>query len=208
MNLTKLFERCLNIPYFQTGKSANYAFENKNNKLYIYFEESDGDNDWRINLDFPAKPYNRMGQTVWFAHRGFLNTWKEIEAKLQPYIMDINVKEITVTGYSHGAAIALLCHEYVWYNRPELRDLLKGYGFGCPRVIHGAKGIKITERWENFTVIRNIDDIVTHLPPASLGYIHVGKLLEIGKKGRYTPIDAHRPENILRELKVFERKVN
>lgn len=204
MKLSELFERCLNTSYYQTGKSANYAIEKNEDKLNIYFEETDGDNDWRINLDFPAKPYNRMGQTLWFAHRGFLSLWKEIEPRLSPYIMDENIKELTVTGYSHGAAAALLCHEYVWYNRPELRNSLKGYGFGCPRVIHGAKGEKEKYRWETFTVIRNIDDIVTHLPPASLGYIHVGNMLEIGKKGRYTPIDAHRPENILKELRLLE----
>lgn len=204
MSLTEIFERCLGINYYQTGKSANYAFERKETCLYIYFEESDGSNDWLINLNFPAKPYKRMGQTVWFAHRVFLDTWKEIEPKLRAYITDTNISKITITGYSHGAAIALLCHEYVWYNRPKLRDYLEGYGFGCPRVIHGAKGARVADRWENFTVIRNIDDIVTHLPPASLGYIHVGNMLEIGKKGRYTPIDAHRPENILKELKTFE----
>jgi hypothetical protein len=56
-------------------------------------------------------------------------------------------------------------------------------------------------RWERFTVIRNIDDIVTHLPPRALGYTHVGHVLEIGEKGTYSRVDAHRPENILAELK-------
>lgn len=199
--LYELFKRCLNIPYYQTGKSANYAFERTRTALNIFFEGSDGDNDWRINLDFPAKAYKRMGKTVWFAHRGFLDTWKEIEKKVGDDINDKRITEITVTGYSHGAAIALLCHEYVWYNRPDIRTGLRGYGFGCPRVIWG----KIPDnRWETFTVIRNIDDAVTHLPPAALGYTHVGEMLEIGKKGRYTPIDAHRAENILKELKIYE----
>ncbi len=199
--LCELFERCLYIPYYRTGKSANYAVERIKEKLYIYFEASDGDNDWRINLDFPAKSYKRMGKTVWFAHRGFLDTWKEIEKKVADDINDKRITEITVTGYSHGAAIALLCYEYVWYNRPDIRTVLRGYGFGCPRVIWG----KIPDdRWENFTVIRNINDAVTHLPPAALGYTHVGKMLEIGKKGRYTTIDAHRQENILNELRIYE----
>ncbi|MBQ8658695.1 MAG: hypothetical protein IJ506_06125, partial [Clostridia bacterium] len=53
-------------------------------------------------------------------------------------------------------------------------------------------------------LVRNIDDIVTHLPPAVLGYSHVGKLLEIGKKGKYTAVEAHLSENILAELKAYE----
>ena len=83
MKLYELFKRCLYIPYFQTGKSANYTTEIKEGKLYLYFEKSDGENDWKINFDFPAVPYRRMGKTVWFAHRGFLKVWKEIEEKVK-----------------------------------------------------------------------------------------------------------------------------
>ena len=89
-------------------------------------------------------------------------------------------------------------------NRPDLRDTVAGYGFGAPRVIFGALPPQVAKRWEGFTVIRNIDDIVTHLPPASLGYRHVGELLEIGEKGKYSPTDAHRAENILAELKKID----
>jgi len=198
MKLYELFERCLYIPYFQTGKSANYATETKENVLYLYFEKSDGENDWKINFDFPAVPYRRSGKTVWFAHRGFFNVWKEIEQKVAREILSKRLKGITCVGYSHGAAIAVLCFEYAWFNRPDLRKNIYGYGFGCPRVIWGEIP---DNRWDNFTVIRNIDDSVTHLPPAVLGYKHVGKMLEIGEKERYTPIDAHRSENILTELK-------
>ena len=61
---------------------------------------------------------------------------------------------------------------------------------------------KIKERWDNFTVIRNIDDIVTHVPPLLFGYYHVGNLLKIGESGKYTSIDAHRPDSYLNELKT------
>ena len=61
------------------------------------------------------------------------------------------------------------------------------------------KGVQ--NRWRNFTVVRNIDDLVTHLPPASMGYRHIGKLLEIGAKGRYADWDAHKAKNIEKELR-------
>ena len=201
MKLSELFKRCFYIPYLQTGKSANYATEIKDDVLYLYFEKSDGENDWRINFDFPAVPYRRMGKTVWFAHRGFLGVWKEIEEKVKDDIFNKKIKGIICVGYSHGAAIAVLCYEYARFNRPDLREDIYGYGFGCPRVIWGEIP---DDRWQNFTVIRNIDDAVTHLPPTVLGYKHIGKMLEIGKKGRYTPIDAHRFENILNELEKLD----
>lgn len=204
MKLSELFSLCIGIPYERVGISSNYALKRVGSTLYLFFEGSQGENDWKSNLDFPAKPYKRMGKTVWFAHRGFLKVWKEIEPTLVSDISDREVKKIVITGYSHGAAIAALCHEYVWFHRLDLRNALEGYGFGCPRVFWGIKSKAVKERMERFTVVRNIDDIVTHLPFAWLGYFHVGELLKIGAHGKYSRVDAHKEENILTELLVYE----
>ena len=205
MDLYWLFGKCLSAKYRQDGESANYAIERIGDTLYLFFEDSDGAQDWRINLDFPAKAYKRMGRTAWFAHRGFLDAFKRTESYLSEAISDPSVQSIVVAGYSHGAAIALLCHEYIWFNRPDLRASLKGYGFGCPRVLWGIVRTCVARRWESFLVIRNLDDIVTHLPPALLGYSHVGELLEIGARHQYSHIEAHFPENILHELHKYEK---
>ena len=121
-------------------------------------------------------------------------------------IADESVRKIVIVGYSHGAALAVLCHEYVWYNRPDIRDNIVGYGFGCPRVFCGIKTKKMKQRWENFTVVKVIDDIVTHVPPFLFGFSHVGKMLTIGKKGKYSSVDAHRAENIIAELEELARR--
>lgn len=205
MDLYALFSQCLKVRYTKVGISANYAFKREGETLRIYFEDSDGAHDWKRNLDFPAKPYKRMQKTVWFAHRGFLKEWKEIEPSLANEIADTSVKKVIIAGYSHGAAIAVLCHEYVWYRRPDLRKTLQGYGFGCPRVFWGIRTPDLQRRWENFLVIRNLDDLVTHLPPAFLGYSHVGKLCKIGKRGKYSSIQAHYSANILQELASYEK---
>ena len=204
MKLSRLFENCLNARYVQVENAASYAVERVCSTLYIYFEASNGCVDWKNNFDFPVKPYKRMGGEVWFAHRGFLRVWKTLEGYLLDYIMDRGIKKAVLVGYSHGAALAALCHEYVWFNRPDLRDSLEGYGFGCPRVFWGVKRKVSRARWEKFLVVRNIDDVVTHLPPAALGFSHVGELLEIGQRGKYGMIAAHRPENILTELRDYE----
>lgn len=204
--LCELFRECLDAVYVNTSGAASYAVRRRGDVLYIFFEASNGAADWKRNLDFPMKAYKRMGITAWFAHRGFLEAWHELEPILADKIADKSVRKITLTGYSHGAAIALLCHEYVWFTRPDLRTSLEGYGFGCPRVIWGAPSAEVRRRWESFTVVRNIDDAVTHLPPAVLGYIHVGNMLEVGVRGKYSNIDAHRPENIAAELEAYEKK--
>ena len=189
----ELFEKCITLPYINAENEASFAAERRGSALEIWFEPSKGAVDWRNNLDFPARAYGK-----WFAHRGFVRVWCSAERYLGGLILDPAVRRIRVVGYSHGAALAVLCHEYAWYHRPDLRDRLTGYGFGCPRVVWG---LAPKDRWQSFTVVRNRDDLITHLPPRILGYTHVGSLLEIGVRGHYSPIDAHRPENYLKELK-------
>lgn len=79
MTLLQLFSRCLEVPYLQAVESANYYTERIGGILYIYLQSSDGGEDWKNNLDFPARPYKRMGKTVWYAHRGFVRVWRAIE---------------------------------------------------------------------------------------------------------------------------------
>ncbi len=200
IDLKRLFQRCLSRTYTHVQNSADFALERAGTTLYIYFQSSDGGTDWCNNLNFPARAYKRPGDIKWYAHRGFLTVWQTVQDYITADINDGSIAEIIIVGYSHGAALAVLCHEYAWYCRPDLRESLKGYGFGCPRVVWGIKPKQLKQRWNNFTVIRNTDDIVTHLPPAVFGYSHVGKLKEIGIPGKYSRIDAHRPESYLAEL--------
>lgn len=206
MTLSQLFSVCLHIPYRRVGLSADYAVRREGDTLYIFFQDSEGKHDWKINLDFPAKPYRPMDKPKWFAHRGFARTWKEIEPFLAEDIADESVRAIVIAGYSHGGALAMLCHEYAWYHRPDLRERLSGYGFGAPRVFWGRRTAALKKRWERFTIVRNFDDVVTHLPPAVWGYAHMGTLLKIGKKGNYSAVEAHFAENILTELKAYEKQ--
>lgn len=184
------------MPYIHMENGLDYATRTSGDTLYIYFEDSDGALDWKNNLDFPIKSHGNF-----FAHRGFLRIWESAKPLLEGQILDTRYAKIVISGYSHGAALAVLCHEYAYQMRGDIRHSIEGYGFGCPRVLWGIKAREHRQIWQNFTVIRNIDDLVTHLPPAFLGYFHVGMLLEIGEWKKYTSIDAHRPESYTRELK-------
>lgn len=79
---------------------------------------------------------------------------------------------------------------------------MKGFGFGCPRCYWGFRVKKsLKERWENFYPIRNINDLVTHVPPVLFGFRHVHKVVELEnpdlqKEYKKVPsIDAHYPVN-------------
>ncbi len=200
-SLYSLFCRTLQGSYIELAEEkASYRAERRGDVLYLFFEKSNGAADWRNNLDFPAKPY-RETEERWYVHRGFLRVFKAIEPQIAPMICDKKLRRIVLSGYSHGAALALLCHEYCVFHRPDLARQIFGFGFGCPRVVFGKCGKKLAARFENFSVIRCGKDLVTHLPPALFGYRHVGRMIKVGKGLRRGPVAAHRPESYLSALK-------
>ena len=210
MKISELFERCLKIPYTRTPNHGDFATEVLDGTLYIYFEHSNGKTDWINNLDFPTKAYTNEQEKTFFAHRGFLRVFKSITPYLAPVLENAKANKydkIVVVGYSHGGALAVLCHEYLWFNLENMRDKIYTYAVAPPRVIWG-KVAHLENRWQHLTTVINKGDLVPTLPPKILGYTHVGKTLEIGKKGRYSRVNAHRPENIFAELIKYEEKEN
>ena len=204
--MTELFNRCYKAEYIHTAEGGDYAVEVKDGTVYLLFEWSDGREDWKNNFDFPAKSYKRMNDT-WRCHRGFLRVWKamrdEVEAHVKQVTQLFDVKRIVCVGYSHGAALALLATEDMAFLYEKIP--VKGYGFGCPRVLWGKVPEAVKQRLSGFVAVRNIPDLVTHVPPALFGFKHVN-LLKIGKRGKYGPIKAHYASAYLEELKNHKTK--
>ena len=197
--LLALFEECLSKQYTELDNHASFAYDLRGDALYLWFEQSNGVADWLSNLDFAAVPYHDMSPP-WKCHAGFLRMWQSIKPHLLPLIESPSVSRVCTVGYSHGAAIATLCHEFIWYHRLDLRKAMCGYAYGAPRVLYGCVPPSVAMRWSSFFLVRNQGDLVTRLPPRLSGYCHVGIPIEIGAPDRYSPIDAHRPENYLKEL--------
>ena len=191
MSFTKLFENCaFNVPYQEAGDHVNYAFVEDGRTLYIYFQGSQGDVDWRRNFSFWKHPYKDM-KNPYLVHSGFMTAWKEVEDIVIEKItecsavmsMEYRWDKIIVIGYSHGGALAAFCHECVWYHRPDIREKCWGIGFEAPRIYAGLRfRTELRSRWNNFRVFRNRQDLVTHVPPRCFGFWHVGSLVKIGGK--------------------------
>ena len=231
--LAKLFEDCVyNVKYNQTEKGANYAFVEEGDVLYIYFQHSTSISDWLRNFWLFKRPYKNMN-IPYYVHGGFLSAWKEvlyiIIAKIKevktPHTLrtwyndtdfidrpNYRFRKIVIAGYSQGGALSGLCHECVWFNRPDIRHDIYGFGFESPRFYRGLFVKKaLRERWYNYTIIRNHNDIVTHLPFKFLLFTHVGTMIRLNrlstdsyKKPKF--ISSHLPGNVLEELKELHKK--
>ena len=202
MNLYDAMNECLNTVYTTVENAGDYAIKKDGNTLKIFFEWSDGKEDWKNNFSFfaiPWKPYKDM-KKLWFCHRGFLKVWKSIEPYIKPYTKNPEIQKIEIVGYSHGAAIALLCYEYCIYNRPDIE--VCGVGFGCPRVFWGFIPKSVKERFKNFMVVRNGNDIVTHVPPVLFGFHHISTMVKVGSTNC---VKDHYPELYLMHLKGVDQ---
>ena len=202
--LRELFLSCLTADYRHVENAGSFALVRDGELLYIFFEKSNGAEDWINNLSYHAVSV-RGEQDGWFCHEGFLRVWNSVLPYLENLISSATVRRIITVGYSHGAALALLCHEYIWFTRSDIRTVCEGYGFGCPRAVWGTVPEE-QERWKRFFLVRNSGDLVTHLPPRISGYRHVGNLIEIGEREKYTGVDAHRAENYLTELENMQKR--
>lgn len=164
---------------------------------------------------FRKKPYKGM-DVPYRVHRGFLECWKEIEDIIIQRATEMVVDEVNheayyrwdkiiIVGYSHGGALAMLCHECIWYHRPDIRHNTKTIAFDGPRV-YGWYWIKkaLRGRWSNFRLLRNSSDIVTHVPPAIFAYTHVGKVIKIGKDEKWKIFTNHSQSEIKESLNIYE----
>lgn len=193
------FNRCCELEekYIHTDNDGSYFVEKNGDTLDVYFEWSNGLIDWLHNFYFPAKPYRDM-KNLWFCHRGFLKVWKSIEPHIICDLMDPDIKTINIVGYSHGAAIAQLCYEYVKFYRPDIS--VSGIGFGAPRVFWGFARKAVRERFKGFVVVRNGCDIVTHLPPVFFGFRHICDVVKLKHGKSKGLIEDHLEQNYRESL--------
>lgn len=206
LNMGELLQKCLNANYVHTENAGDYAIEIVDKVMYLMFQWSNGIEDWKNNFNFPARSY-KWGANKWYCHSGFHRVWRSIRDQLEPRVVvalinNTKVDTIVCVGFSHGAPLAGFATEDMEFIYGSCYKVL-GYGFGCPRFTWGYLPKAVKERFKHFTPIRNIPDIVTHVPPAILGYGHGGKLMKIGSPKKYGLVDAHRPESYLEELRLL-----
>lgn len=204
MTLYDLFQKTLKGDWKTAGHDTQYRIEATESTLYLIFAPSHpitkSLSDWIANFNFwpiVVKPYKRMSRR-WYAHRGFVKRWKACaDVVVADTLSHLSDKELVIVGYSHGAALALLAHEWFAYHGYEP----KGWGFGCPRVLWFPGGM-ICRRLADFFPLRNRGDIVTYAPFAWLGFRH-HQLFKIGKN-RMFGIRPHTPGeysiSLLREM--------
>jgi len=206
MNLLEIFLRTQNIEYVHEGRrfKVGYHIEVMGDTLLIDFKWTDSIWKWFLNFMFWKRPYRDM-KVRWRVHSGFLRSWRIVKPHVAKAIENEEIKKVRVVGYSHGGALAMLCHEFVGFHRPDV--VLEGFAFGAPKVLSRfSNRTVIEERWRTFQVLNVRRDIVGKVPP--FFFRHVGTLtrLEGNVRGRFDSHSHRVYRDALREM--FEEEEN
>lgn len=151
--------------------------------LVLAFRGSDERLDWKYNLRFGPVADERMPGR-W--HRGFLAGGKAVLAELVPHLAR-HSGPVWLVGHSLGSALAGVVAALLLAGGRA--DRIAGVlQLGAPRFCTVSASRWLSEgyagRWLR---VVNAQDRVPHLPPAVLGFRHVGE------KFNYTPTDVSRP---------------
>lgn len=198
--LYQLYQMCLAVwrrreQFAETGWELRYLFDEDTNTQALILEEDDtlylvfrGSDVGRSEAD---RRHNNMiaRRRPGFGdlpgnvrvHTGFLKKYRSVRDELLQIAARSEASGIVTVGHSAGGALALLAFLDLLQLEPE--RTLHTVGFGAPRVLNraGARFIAQSGREDRILRVINGADLVPRLPPAVLGYRHVGTAIEISE---------------------------
>jgi triacylglycerol lipase len=127
-----------------------------------------------------------LAETTGRVHRGFRQEadelWPQIRAEL-PAVNADDSRDLWFCGHSLGGAVAMICALRCAVDR-DIRGPAELYTYGSPRI--GNKDYVRHARLTHRRWVHN-NDIVTRVPPRSLGFSHADPFQYIDGKGRWNP---------------------
>ena len=166
MKRQELFKLIKVTDYEKVGLDVDYCImvypEEKS--IYLLFAGSNSDIDWKIDFNFPAKPYKHQTTTL-MVHRGFIRAWKSANDFIMEKLRDIATFykdfEIYVTGWSYGGAMAILAGEDYFYRYSRKVRLIT---YGAPKILSGEKSRRYVEScFKTIEQYGQNNDIVTYV---------------------------------------------
>ena len=191
MTVSELFDLITAEKYLHVGaREVSYRIRRVGRRtVHILYEWSRGVEDWLSNFDL-APCRTRFAEASCLVHRGFYHAYCTVRERVLSALCDRAISRIAIGGYSHGAALAALTAADIDALCRERQIEAVAVGFGSPRVLWG--GAADARLFSRVAVLRCGWDVVTHLPPAPLGYRHAGRVVTLPEPKRHTPWDAHR----------------
>ncbi|MBK8101073.1 MAG: lipase family protein [Planctomycetes bacterium] len=138
--------------------------------------------DWLTDAKFKLVPAQERKLGAGRVHGGFATALDLVAARVDKLVQSLVTKEsrLVFTGHSLGAALASL-HACRWAPQREVALVT----FGSPRVGDGEFARQVDQLLGKGTSLRFVNgrDLVTRVPPRSLGFDHLGKVMYFDDRG-------------------------
>lgn len=166
--------------FYDNDGSQAYSFSN-NSDIVIAFRGTEP-NEWNdVKADLDAT--KALAETIGHVHRGFKkevdDIWPQLEEMLVSNKKNL-AKNLWFTGHSLGGAMASICAGRCLLSHIDTSPI-QIHTFGSPRV--GTKRYINHAKVDYYRWVNN-NDIVTHTPPAWLGYRHSGQEMYLDAEGQ------------------------
>jgi len=164
--------------FFDRKHTQAYMIAN-DEMVILAFRGTESKQDWLTDVNAKLVEGN-FGKI----HRGFSRAlgyvWNDIEKTLSRF--GTNSRPVWITGHSLGGALATLAAaKFIELNK----DVNGLYTFGQPRVGDSIFGTTFDLRFKHRTFrFVNNEDIVTRVPPRTMGYKHIGSIVYFDSFGK------------------------
>ncbi len=160
--------------------------------------------DTRINYQFRPAPLFFTDNPSYKAHRGMLSKYEGIYDDVHNRINSFAGEEILLIGHSAGGMVAYIAFFDIYHAYPELGVRL--VTFGTPRVLTRNAAAQLREAEDRIIRIVMGRDIFSSMPPAILGYRHVGTLVRMGDQPFWKPfsVSDHYPGYQHEFIRLYE----
>lgn len=156
--------------YTGLGTTLYAGIDDETRTAWIVFRGTDKHTDWLVNFFFVPLPLPHP-----MAHGGFVLSWKLAKRRFVPWLRSHKGRfdRIFITGHSLGGALALAC---AYELQDEGFEVAQCITVGMPR-LYTAWSVKKVENLlgDRFLRVVKDKDVVPKVPPALLGFRHMGK---------------------------------
>jgi triacylglycerol lipase len=168
--------------YFDRGDTEAFLVGNAE-RLVLIFRGTEPLHvqDWITNAQV-AKVQACGGRVHSGFWRGCQDVWSEIETEVQRMRRTYATPPpLFLTGHSLGGSLAILVAAQLQLCGHQVDGI---YTYGCPRIGDRQFAMQYNRRLYNCTFrLVNHRDIVSQVPPAEMGYTHVGQLIYFDAQG-------------------------
>jgi triacylglycerol lipase len=158
-----------------TGTQAYTAIDIRGSRAFVVFRGTQPDDPSDIGTNAQAVLVDWQAQGK--VHLGFRNALNSVWSPISSWLLGTTGLETWLTGHSLGGALATLA--------AALRPGSRLVNFGSPRVGNDVFASQFDGRFVKRYV--GCCDVVTRLPPAFLGYVHIPGMMYIDRNGKVQP---------------------